>query len=54
VLYGILPDVKEKDITSIVKKWTKPDLLITELGIFENEKFDVLKFNVRSNMLTGY
>lgn len=54
VLYGVEAEVKEKEITKIVKKWIRPDILVTEVGLFENEKFDVLKFNVRSNTLGGY
>lgn len=54
VLYGILPEITSKDIANIVSKWRMPEIILDEIGIFENEKFDVLKINVRSNDLSSY
>lgn len=55
ILYGIHPDkVDDKTIESIVKSVDGDDIKIDIDGVevFENEKYDVVKMNVKSDYLT--
>lgn len=50
VLYGFHKDTKIKKIKELCKD-IKISLSITKMSLFENEKFDVLKFDVKSKDL---
>lgn len=48
VLYGLHKEVTEEQIKSIIDQFENSiKIEIDGVGIFENEKFDVVKFNVR-------
>lgn len=51
ILYGLHKDVDCKEVSDIFKDINKINYIITECSIFENEKYDVLKFGVESNEL---
>jgi hypothetical protein len=50
LLYGLEPEVSECEIKSIMNSFGKPlDIEIDGIDIFENENFDVVKFNIRKS-----
>jgi 2'-5' RNA ligase len=53
VLYGIHSDeVDEKEVLEMIEKieWKQP-IMINKVGLFENEKYDVLKLNANAEWL---
>lgn len=48
LLYGFEKEVKIEDIKSKLRGFKDITIEIDGVGLFENEKFDVLKFNVKS------
>lgn len=47
LLYGLDPSIKEEDVRYILSGFKKPiDLEILGIDTFDNEEFDVVKFNV--------
>lgn len=52
ILYGILADkVKEEEIINLFKLIDGPTVISDEISLFENEKYDVVKFDVKSDEL---
>lgn len=52
LLYGLHPDeVEDKEVKEICTSFEYEPLVIHKLSIFENPKFDVLKFDVKSKVL---
>ena len=52
ILFGILSDKIEDDeeIFDTILKYDIPDLILYNASLFENDDFDVLKFDVKSKM----
>jgi tRNA nucleotidyltransferase/poly(A) polymerase len=53
ILYGINNNISEKDVLNLVEKLVKPDIEVNieSIDCFENDEFDVVKFNVNSELL---
>ena len=52
ILYGLHSDVKFDDIRNIIDDYNSPiDIEIDGIGVFNNEEFDVVKLNVKSDSL---
>lgn len=51
LLYGLHDDVKLNDVKTIIDKYKFYDCLASKPSLFQNQKFDVLKFNVTGNAL---
>lgn len=47
ILYGLHSDVDETTVTKIVKEFKYTDVIIHNCSLFENDEFDVLKFDVK-------
>lgn len=48
VLFGVHADVPDKDVETLIDKCKKPELNLQKISTFDNELFDVLKFDVES------
>lgn len=48
VLFGVHADVPDEDVENLIDKCNKPELELQKISVFENELFDVLKFDVKS------
>lgn len=46
LLYGLHNDISDEDIEEVSKKMDKCVINLKKISIFENDKFDVLKFDV--------
>jgi 2'-5' RNA ligase len=46
LLYGLHNDIPDEDIEEVSKKMEKCEVNLKKISIFENEKFDVLKFDI--------
>jgi 2'-5' RNA ligase len=51
ILYGCLPSVTNDDVESVLYSEPTPKLTITGISLFENDEFDVVKFDVKSSGL---
>ena len=51
VLYGLEVDIPDKDITGEIKKIKTPEITTGDVSSFENEAFDVIKFDMVSEGL---
>jgi 2'-5' RNA ligase len=51
ILYGLHDDIEDKDIADEVDKIKTPGIKLGKVSSFENDKFDVLKFDVVSSDL---
>jgi len=51
LLYGLHSDIPDSDVEDIVKEFKAPTLILNEISVFENENFDVLKFDVHHDAL---
>lgn len=51
LLYGCLPSVTDKDVEEVLYSEPTPKLKIEGISLFENEDFDVVKFDVKSTGL---
>ena len=51
ILYGCLPSVTDENVEEVLSSEGKPKLKIGGLSLFENDDFDVVKFDVSSNIL---
>ena len=51
ILFGVHEDVKDDKVETLIGKIKKPELTLKKISSFENEKFDVLKFDVESQDL---
>ena len=51
VLFGVHDDVPDEDVEALIDKCKKPELELQKISAFENELFDVLKFDVKSSDL---
>jgi 2'-5' RNA ligase len=48
LLYGLHDDeIKEKEVFDLLLKYEYPDLLLVKPSLFENDDYDVLKFDVK-------
>ena len=52
-LFGLLPEVKDKDIEKVINEFKDKDFDIETDGIgkFSSDEFDVLKFNIKNNKI---
>lgn len=53
ILYGIHSDVPDEDVEELIDKLSAPTVKLNKIGIFENENFDVVKFDIESKDLTA-
>lgn len=51
ILYGLHGDIKDEDLEVEINKITEPKIEFDKISTFDNDKFDVLKFDVKSNDL---
>ncbi len=51
ILYGLHKDVDEEKLLNVISKFTKPQATSNKISCFNNEKYDVLKFDVVSDDL---
>lgn len=51
ILFGIHADVPDEDVEKYIEKIKTPEIELNKISIFENELFDVLKFDVKSDDL---
>lgn len=51
VLYGIHEDVPDEDVEAIIDSITAPEITLNKISTFDNENFDVLKFDVEGEGL---
>lgn len=51
ILYGLHDDIEDKDIEKDIKNIIEPKIEFKSISMFENEKFDVLKFDVKKGEL---
>lgn len=51
ILYGIHADVPDKEVEDMIDAITKPTIELQKVSSFDNEKFDVLKFDIESEDL---
>jgi len=52
ILFGLHSDVPDADVEEIIDEIGNPEITMKGISIFENEKYDVLKFDVDSPALT--
>lgn len=48
ILFGIHDNVEDKDVELLINDINKPELTLNNVSLFENELFDVLKFDIES------
>lgn len=48
ILYGLHGDIEDKDLEVEIDKISEPKIKFEKISTFDNEKFDVLKFDVKS------
>jgi 2'-5' RNA ligase len=53
LLYGLHEEVTLEDVTNVLDKYTFGDLKLHNPSLFENEKFDVLKYDVAYPIRSG-
>lgn len=53
ILYGLHSDVSDEDIEARIDKLEAPTVTLNKIGIFENDEFDVVKFDIESEDLTA-
>lgn len=46
ILYGIHTDVPDEEVEALIDKMTAPEVTLGKISIFENDEFDVVKFDV--------
>jgi 2'-5' RNA ligase len=51
ILFGVHSDVPDKDVEDLIDEIKKPKLKLQKISSFNNELFDVLKFDVESEDL---
>lgn len=51
ILYGLHDDVDMKEVKKVFEKIKTINAKVVDVSLFENEKFDVVKFGVESNEL---
>lgn len=55
LLYGLHDgEIEDSEIKEVVEKWGKFPIELKTVGLFENEKFDVVKFSITSKTLNKY
>lgn len=54
ILYGIHNDVKDSEIEALVNDFKRIDITLDEISMFENSKYDVIKFGISSGELNKY
>ena len=47
--YGFIPDLQKRDVANILKHMKPFDVVLKALTQFNNEKYDVVKFDVEKN-----
>ncbi len=51
MLYGILPDVDPEEVFEFLRCLKMPKIKLSEISLFENDEFDVVKYDVESEEL---
>ena len=51
IKYGFKEDVSDHEVLNICRKYKFKDIKFNKISLFENEKFDVLKFDIKSKVL---
>lgn len=54
ILYGLHEDVEDSEIKKIVEEWESFPVKLKTVGLFENDKFDVIKFSITDKNLTKH
>lgn len=52
LLYGLHEDVDDGDIKKVIDEWEPFNIKLKTVGIFENDKFDVVKFSITAKVLS--
>lgn len=48
ILYGLHSDISDSQIESIIDNFTQPNVVLNTISIFENDEFDVVKFDINN------
>jgi len=51
ILYGLHSDISDEAIEELVSKMTAPEITLKNISLFQNENFDVVKFDVEGEGL---
>ena len=51
ILYGLHSDIPDETIEELVNKMTAPEISLKNISLFQNENFDVVKFDVEGEDL---
>ena len=51
IKYGFKENVSDHDVLNVCRKAKFKDIKFNKISLFENEKFDVLKFDIKSKLL---
>jgi len=51
ILYGIHADVPDEDVEKLIEEIKNPEMEVKKVSAFKNDKFEVLKFDVKSKDL---
>ena len=54
LLYGYKDTISDEDVEAIIDKFEPVDITLRKLSTFDNEEFDVLKFDVEGDKLFEY
>lgn len=51
LLYGLLSTIKDSEVKEIVCNFVAPQITFKKIDIFENDDFDIVKFNIKDKSL---
>lgn len=54
LLYGLLPDIDDEEVEDIISGFKPVEVTLSKISVFENEDYDVLKFEISNDRLTEY
>jgi 2'-5' RNA ligase len=54
ILYGLHKKVKDDELKEVIEEWDSFPVELKTVGLFENDKFDVVKFSITSSKLNKY
>lgn len=54
ILYGIHTDVKDNEVKTLIDDFNSINITIDEISMFENDKYDVIKFGISNESLSKY
>ena len=53
LLFGLHDDINEDQLFSMLKTFPAISVFVNKFSIFENDEFDILKFDVKNNLLNS-